>query len=107
MIEKFTDEELKQILTELNFPTTSAKESVCKEQIVELKVLWKDKGFETAHRAIFRIIDYTLNNCQSVTKLNRSVQFEDRKEYGQMYQEILEIIKKHNRKLNDGIVKTE
>lgn len=97
MIEKFSDEELKQILSELNLPTTGAKESVCKEEIVELKVLWKDKKLETAHREIFKIIDYTLNNYQSVTKLNRSVQFEDKKEYKQMYQEILEIIKKHNR----------
>lgn len=47
--------------------------------------------------AIFKIIDYTMNNYQSETKLNRSVQFEDRNEYIQMYQEILEIIKKHNR----------
>lgn len=97
MIEKFSDAELKQILTELNIPTANKKENICKEQIAELRVLWKNKNLETAHRAIFKIIDYAMNNYQSETKLNRSVQFEDREEYIQMYQEILEIIKKHNR----------
>lgn len=63
--------------------------------------MWKEKRLETAHTAIFRIIVYCVINYQSVTKLKRSVQFEDREEYKQMFQEILEIIKKHNRKWED------
>lgn len=98
MIEKFSDEELKQILSELNMPTTSAKENVCKEDIEELKILWKDKCLKSAHTAIFKVIDYSLNNYKTETKLNRSVQFEDKNEYRQMFHEIVEIIKKHNRK---------
>ena len=58
---------------------------------------------------IYKIIDITLSNFEIKYKnnkkgryegygINLSVKKEDEEEYLQMFQEILEIIKKHNRK---------
>ena len=99
MIEKFSSEELEQILKELGVAKENAKYTVCKDEIQELCLLWKEKGFDE-HKKIFTIIDITLNNFKKHRKgmFGCSVKPQDTKEYNEMFQEILEIIKKHNRK---------
>lgn len=99
MIEKFNDEELEQIMKELGVLKESGKHSICKNEIKELCLIWKEKGFDE-HQKIFTIIDITLNNFRKTrkSKFGCSVKAEDIGEYRQMFREILEIIKKHNRK---------
>lgn len=101
MIEKFSDEELKQIKRELGISMSGTKAKTCEKGIDELDSLWKEKPIAGIHSNIFKIIDITLCNYRRDkynTPANKNVKEEDKEEYRQMFQEILEIIKKHNRK---------
>lgn len=103
MIEKFSDEELRQIKKELGVPTSTAKRTVCAKEIFELSKLWEDKQFHyisSRKDFIYQIIDMTLCNFKNGNPrtVNGVVSNEIEDEYRQMFQEILEIIKKHNRK---------
>lgn len=103
MIEKFSDEELRQIKKELGVPTSTAKRTVCAKEIFELSKLWEDKQFyyiSSRKDFVYQIIDMTLCNFKNGNPrtVNGVVPDEIEDEYRQMFQEILEIIKKHNRK---------
>lgn len=110
MIEKFSDEELKQIKKELGIVDAKplAKQNVLRKELAELNEVWKDKAF-SKHNCIFNIIDIALCNVEMKRRHNRFGNYEepgvksiidesDINEYKQMFQEILEIIKRHNRK---------
>lgn len=105
MIEKFSEEELKQIKQELKaLKSQTTKVSVCSKEYTELYNLFKDYPFSIITRisdSCFNMIDIVLNNYEKKQKgcyMNKFVRCEDKDEYCQMFQEILEIIKKHNRK---------
>lgn len=120
MIEKFSDEELKQIMKELGVSTNTTKACICRQEIEELRKLWSQKPYND-HSIIFRLVDVALCNFEKRTKKNsvkgkpyygkeyevdvicRTVKQEDKEEYRQMFKEIVEIIKKHNRKWEGGI----
>lgn len=100
MIEKFSDEELKQIKKELGISMSGTKAKTCEKEIEELDKLWANKPTAGIHSNFFKIIDITLCNYQGDkynTPANRNVKDEDKNEYRQMFQEILEVIKNHNR----------
>lgn len=111
MIEKFSDEELKQIKRELgiNIPEKRTKQFACKEERIQLTKMWWEKP-SARHQSIFGIIDNTLNNYLKkkekdydgqeieVYRAPMIIPQDIEEEYKQMFQEILEIIKKHNRK---------
>ncbi len=109
MIEKFSDEELKQIKKELGINTyeNSEKKFICRKEITELYALWDNKPCAN-HQPIFGIIDNTL--CNYVKKKKRKdynngeawgtpliIPKHIEKEYIEMFNEILGVIKKHNR----------
>lgn len=105
MIEKFSDEELKQIVKELGMRDICTKSLVCKEETEELYKIWGEKP-QASHNHIFRIIDVTLCNYvkKEVTRCrdekygtDTTIKQEIKEEYKEMYREILEVIKKHNR----------
>lgn len=127
MIEKFSDEELKQIMKELGIVQKDKveKSSACAKERLELRNLWGEKvdllseNNDVLYGLIYKVADITLCNfgtrvqyrtnktnneryrkeyvgCDSAIKIN------DLEEYRQMFQEILEIIKKHNRKWEGG-----
>lgn len=108
MIEKLSDEELKQIRKELLGIGSNAKALLCRNKRAEIVKLWENKPVND-FQMIYKIIDITLSNFEIKYKnnkkgrykgygINLSVKKEDEEEYLQMFQEILEIIKKHNRK---------
>lgn len=123
MIEKFTDEELKQIMRELGMSANCSKVNICGEEILELNELWREKPQEKSkskHTHIFAIIDITLCNFKKQIRKERwsrkeyetysttsKIKQEIKEEYKQMFQEILEIIKKHNRKWEMDCEKSE
>lgn len=102
MIEKFSDEELKQIKKELGVPTSSMKYTVCAKEMLDLSKLWSDRYPRSGYldKFIYQIIDMTLCNFRNGSpKFFSGVVPEEMEiEYRKMFQEILEIIKKHNRK---------
>lgn len=109
MIEKFSDEELKQILSELgiNGKICLKKSSVLKSNIMCEKrgVIIRELGQKPidAHIYIMKIIDYALNNfdysfVSGKYRAKTTVNVKDISEYKEMYNEIYEIVKKHNRK---------
>lgn len=112
MIEKFSDEELKQIKRELGIPEQNNKENLLCKETTELHKLWSGKPYYSEHnRLVYRIIDITLCNFHKGVRYKQKsneqneyltarkvIKSEDEDEYRQMFQEILEIIKKHNRK---------
>lgn len=106
MIEKFSDEELRQIKIELGIAKTDMrKTNVFRAEKSMLEELWNEKPFMDS-RCVFNAIDIALCNVKEYTygvskgKYGTSVivKEEDIGEYRQMFLEILEIIKKHNRK---------
>lgn len=119
MIEKFSDEELKQIMKELGMSANCSKVNICEEEIIELNELWKEKPQEKSQGKychIFAIIDIALCNFSKRTRRDRwskeeyetyattsKIKQNLKDEYKQMFQEILEIIKKHNRKWEGDI----
>lgn len=112
MIEKFSEEELKQIKKELGISEKNNKENIFYKETKELRELWREKPYYSEHnRLIYRIIDITLCNFRKGVRYKhksneqheyltarKTIKLEDEDEYRQMFQEILEIIKKHNRK---------
>lgn len=125
MIEKFSDEELKQIIKELGIDknnTKAFKSTVCSEEKIELCKLWGEKVSKLSETSeellavVYKVIDITLCNFrekiykrknksggtyeQKYVGFDSNIKQEDIDEYRQMFQEILEIIKKHNREWN-------
>lgn len=110
MIEKFTDEEIKQILKELGIKEKkSSKNSVCGQHEEELKLLWCDKrnylinSSVNVMESVFKVCDITLCNFTKDKRTGRvrfkgEIDSEIEEEYSEMYAEIVEIIKKHNKK---------
>ncbi len=115
MIEKFSEEELKQIMKELGVSTNSTKYCVCKEEAEEIRHLWLGKPCND-QTFIYKLVDITLCNYETKKKkhsvkgkpyygkeyetdvIARTIKQEDKEEYKQMFNEILQVIKKHNRK---------
>lgn len=108
MIEKFSDEEIKQIKKELLGIGSNPKSLLCRNERTEIMKLWENKPVND-FQMIYKIIDITLSNFEIKSKrnkkgiyngygINASIKENDKEEYLQMFQEILKIIKKHNRK---------
>lgn len=105
MIEKFSAEELEQIKKELGIEKEDLrKQTILRKEISELNKVWNDKPF-VKNNCVFNVIDNCLCNFQTHEwgrlkgKIGTSKMVNvDVDEYCQMFQEILEIIKKHNRK---------
>lgn len=110
MIEKFSNEELEQIMEELGIKKHSTKPyTLALEQRKEVREIFKDKpcfsGGMPASRKIEShirsIIAITLNYIVKSKKGNwitsTSIKANDTKEYEEMYSKFLEIIKLHNR----------
>lgn len=106
MIEKFSEEELRQIKKELGISKTDMRKmNVFRAEKSMLEELWNEKPFMDS-RCVFNIIDIALCNVKEHTygiskgKYGTSVvvKEEDIDEYRQMFHKIVEIIKKHNRK---------
>lgn len=112
MIEQFNEEELRQIKKELGILERNNKENLFYKETRELRELWKGKPYYSEHsRLIYRIVDITLCNFRKGVRYKqksneqreyltacKTIKLDDENEYRQMLQEILEIIKKHNRK---------
>lgn len=113
MIEKFSEEELKQIIKELGISseTLIKKSSIQKNNVMceEKARLIQELGRKPidAHKHIMKVIDYALNNidyssyCKKY-RTNTTIKAKDIAEYKEMYNEIYQIVKKHNRKWEDG-----
>lgn len=111
MIEKFSDEELKQIKMELGIGKKSLeKPKVLRKELIELNEIWGNKPF-SKYNCICSVIDITLCNVELSERfilrknerctrntMRRIIKEKDIDEYKQMFREIIEIIKKHNRK---------
>lgn len=106
MIEKFSDEELEQIKKKLGVAKTDLrKTTVFGTEAAILNELWADKPFRD-NKCVFHVIDITLCNVRKhqygrldgIYGTSIRVGKKDIDEYRQMFQEILGIIKKHNRK---------
>lgn len=109
MIEKFSDEELRQIMKELGVKEHGVKAFTTVEKEVEEltemqsqkpKILSNDcRG--KLYESVRSIVAITMNNVvktkKGYYKCSCGLAKEDEKEYRQMYREIITIIKKHNR----------
>lgn len=110
MIEKFSDEELRQIMKELGVKDKGIRmETAILEEISELEDISSMKPEMRSqsprgkiYECVLTIVSFSLNNLTETRKgywrCSNSLRKEDREEFRQMFQEILEIIKKHNRK---------
>lgn len=104
MIEKFSDEELKQIKRELGIIEKTTKVKACSKEYGELHKLFEkipNNLFIRLESSLFNLIDIVLCNykeTQTGCYMNKFLEEKDVKEYRQMFQEIFEIIKRHNRK---------
>ena len=77
---------------------------MCRKEVNELRSLWKGKA-SISEKNIYDIIDQTLCKFRlrgGVVIKNGIVKEDDADEYHQMFQESLEIIKKHNREWVNG-----
>lgn len=111
MIEKFSDEEIEMILSELGIKSRGIhpNDIVCKYR-KELAEIYNGVPQLYGSKTAIGIVDTYIRAIISLTfkKLSKnktgnwitstSVNIKDTKEYEEMYSEILEIIKKHNRK---------
>lgn len=123
MIEKFSEEQIEQLLSELGISQkqyarivervrNERTEQLLSKQIDELYKLFSGKPkLKTScskgkiYECINTIISMTLNNIvkakydgtEGYWKVSGSVNFNDKEEFKQMFDEIIEIIKKHNR----------
>lgn len=109
MIEKFSEAELKQIMTELGIKEKGMRTEwlVAKELEELLKLFGNKPSFNTqnskgkAYECVNGIVSLTLNNIMQTHKghwrVSGTVKESDKEEYKQMFNEILEIIKIHNR----------
>lgn len=113
MIEKFSDEELRQIMLELGMSSENlSKEgrvykahALCAERSSCLKEFGKKPI--SVHEYIAKATDFALNNFRraltgSGYRVESSIPSTDIVEYKKMYGEIFEIIKKHNRPWKEG-----
>lgn len=110
MIEKFSDEELRQILKELGIKDKGTRmENAILQEISELEDISDGKPQMRSqsprgkiYECVLTIVSFSLNNLIETRKgywrCSNSLRKEDKEEFKQMFQEILEIIKKHNRK---------
>lgn len=108
MIEKFSDEELKQILSELGI---SGERSIRKSSVPKTSAMCEKKANTIrkfgskpidVHNHIMKIIDYSLNNFDYSNvsrkyRANTTIKGKDMSEYLEMYDEICKIIEQHNR----------
>lgn len=111
MIEKFSDEEINTILSELGIKNKGIKPNdiVCKYR-KELREMYKGIPLLYGSKVSIDIVDTYIRAIIALTfkKLSKnkvgnwitstSISAKDVKEYEDMYSEIIEIIKKHNRK---------
>lgn len=123
MIEKYNEEQIRQILSELGISEkqytriiekvkNERTEQLLSKQISELETLLAGKpklksscSKGKVYECINTIISMTINNVVRVRydgkskywKVSGSVNFDDKDEFKEMFNEILEIIKKHNR----------
>lgn len=114
MIEKFSDEELRQIMKELGIKDKGIRmETAILEEISELEDISSRKPEMRAqsprgkiYECVLTIVCFSLNNLIETRKgywrCSNSLRNEDREDFKQMFREILEIIKKHNRKWEGG-----
>lgn len=112
MIEKFSDEELKQIMKELGVKESGIRAfTVISDEANELSEIQSKKANFLSndfrgklYESVRSITAITLNNVvkskKGYWKCSHVISKEDEAEYKQMFQEILEIIKKHNREWN-------
>lgn len=127
MIENFSNEQIEQFLKELGvsqkqykkiIDDVSAKrtESFLEEEITELIKSFEGKpelrtvnNRGKAYECVITLIAITLNNLTKVTRRNEKdsteywkvsavIKFQDKEEYKQMFREIIDVVKKHNRK---------
>lgn len=127
MIENFSNEQIEQFLKELGVSqkqykkiiddvSTKRTESFLKEEITELIKLFEGKpelrtvnNRGKAYECVITLIAITLNNLTKVTRRNEKdsteywkvsavIKFQDKEEYKQMFREIIDVVKKHNRK---------
>lgn len=124
MIEKFSAEQIEQILSELGISQkqytrivervkNERTEQLLSKQIEELDKIFNEKPkLKTScskgkvYECINTIISMTLNNIVKAQyngtdgywKVSGSVNFDDKEEFKEMFKEIIEVIKKHNRK---------
>lgn len=113
MIEKFSEEELSQILFELGIKEKGTRTEwlVADEQRELLQIFESKPSFNTqnpkgkAYECVNGIVSLTLNNIIQTQKghwrISGTVKESDKEEFKKMFQEILEIIKKHNRGWED------
>lgn len=119
MIEKFSDEELKQIMKELGIKEKKfQKHSVVLDERKEIKEIFKTKprftqieiAYDKAYFFINGIVSLSLNcltkKKDGYYKISPSIEKKDVEEYKQMFREILGIIKKHNREWEPDISET-
>ena len=127
MIENFSNEQIEQFLKELGVSQKQYKkiiddvsnkrtESFLEEEITELIKLFEEKpklrtvnNRGKAYECVITLIAITLNNLTKVTRRNEKdpteywkvsamIKFQDKEEYKQMFREIMDVVKKHNRK---------
>lgn len=79
-----------------------------RKEMADLNALWSDKGF-AKHNCVLNVIDITLCNVKDKSRHNskgvyrdfgisHEIQETDIDEYKEMFRELFEVIKKHNRK---------
>ena len=109
MIEKFSKEELEQIKRELGISDNKRKTIVCAEQNRGLKEIWGERKRDClkvcrGQDYIYKIIDITLSNIYKTNggnyKFEHILTPSIIPEYVEMYNEILDLIKKHNKPLD-------
>lgn len=127
MVENFSNEQIEQFLKELGVSQKQYKkiiddvsnkrtESFLEEEITELIKLFEEKpklrtvnSRGKAYECVITLIAITLNNLTKVTrndgkepteywKASAAIKFQDKEEYKQMFREIMDVVKKHNRK---------
>lgn len=110
MIEKFSYEELKQIMKELGIKETGIRTfDIVSNEIEKLTNIQREKPQILSndcrgklYESVRSIVSITLNNVtksrKGYWKSSYVVPKEDVDEFREMYQEIIEIIEKHNRK---------
>ncbi len=107
MIENFSEKEIEDIRKELLGIGSNPKAMLCRKERLEIIKLWENKPVND-FQMIYKLIDITLSNFALRHKdnkkgrymgygINTSVKKEDEEEYLQMFREIIDVIKKHNR----------
>lgn len=118
MIEKFSEDELCVIMSELGIKNSKPNyivgkyrkelSEICKGMPLMYKSEYAGDKLETCIKTIIAIATKNITkNKKGNWIASTSVKAMDKKEYEEMYLEILEIIKKHNREWEADIKKSE